>query len=720
MAIPTNNPGTRTSVVVSVSDGTLRVGAKTGTNPGEWIAFDDAKLEFLGAPAEYLVGEPTISLANNSYIQSLETVTFTYNYASSSDVEATFALLSNSVKATLQKNSSTVAQGTLSLNGKVLTATFSGLTLDTGATYTLTLPAGAVGYAGQISNEAVNITFYTPVLFDTTCYLYNESEDKYLSRNGAWNTQAVADEYGLAVQIVTNEQGNTHLRMFDNQLYVFDDGTRVYADGGNPMNLTPVLVSSGKYRFQNGSTYLGVSDGAIVSNAAANSSSLWTLQSLADHAANYTTLSNTQAATAATAASLSGVTTATQMEAKIGTDLYPEDITITGEKAEKYQQYAPTAEDGADLDYYTETLTDLTPGLYRVSVDAFQRAAYNERVAAAGGARGLIMLFANDAQTQLKSVMEYGATTAYDGDFAYNGLHYPNNETSGYAALETDNYNNVAYVYVPADAGETTGTLTFGIRILNRMGNGVASGTWCIYDNFQVQYLQPMVVLDEAAETAPTAATNVTVKLKRTLVAKNNGDCSNAWNTVCFPFVLTSDEIVEIFGSDNATIKPLDRVTTTNGNAQLYFGDPVTSITANTPYIMQLESWSADNKEFLLRNKTIVSSENPSVTVGGVVQFVGTNHKQVLASGDFYILNDKFKQSKGSTNIKGFRAYFHIDSTSGIKSLGFDEGEATGIETIDDEPLTIDHAEVYDLSGRRVARPSKGFYIVNGKKVFVR
>jgi hypothetical protein len=28
--------------------------------------------------------------------------------------------------------------------------------------------------------------------------------------------------------------------------------------------------------------------------------------------------------------------------------------------------------------------------------------------------------------------------------------------------------------------------------------------------------------------------------------------------------------------------------------------------------------------------------------------------------------------------------------------------------------------EIYDLSGRRVAKPEKGFYVVNSKKVFVK
>ena len=46
------------------------------------------------------------------------------------------------------------------------------------------------------------------------------------------------------------------------------------------------------------------------------------------------------------------------------------------------------------------------------------------------------------------------------------------------------------------------------------------------------------------------------------------------------------------------------------------------------------------------------------------------------------------------------------------------EDAADGIETIDHSPLTIDHSGGwFDLSGRRVAHPTKGIYIFNGRKV---
>ena len=42
-----------------------------------------------------------------------------------------------------------------------------------------------------------------------------------------------------------------------------------------------------------------------------------------------------------------------------------------------------------------------------------------------------------------------------------------------------------------------------------------------------------------------------------------------------------------------------------------------------------------------------------------------------------------------------------------------------GIQTVVYEPSTNDHA-VYDLQGRRVTTPTKGLFIRNGKKFFVK
>ena len=96
----------------------------------------------------------------------------------------------------------------------------------------------------------------------------------------------------------------------------------------------------------------------------------------------------------------------------------------------------------------------------------------------------------------------------------------------------------------------------------------------------------------------------------------------------------------------------------------------------------------------------------------------GTNTNLVLKDGAFH-------PTSGGT-IPANRAYLQIPtstwstiSTSGARMLmSFDDDETTGVESINRE--TITNNQFFDLQGRKVAQPTKGLYIVNGKKVVVR
>lgn len=70
------------------------------------------------------------------------------------------------------------------------------------------------------------------------------------------------------------------------------------------------------------------------------------------------------------------------------------------------------------------------------------------------------------------------------------------------------------------------------------------------------------------------------------------------------------------------------------------------------------------------------------------------------------------------TTVKGCRAYLPVpNDVQGALSMVFEGGTTTVIE---DALATEGEKVVYDLSGRRVQKASKGLYIVNGKKVYVK
>lgn len=79
-----------------------------------------------------------------------------------------------------------------------------------------------------------------------------------------------------------------------------------------------------------------------------------------------------------------------------------------------------------------------------------------------------------------------------------------------------------------------------------------------------------------------------------------------------------------------------------------------------------------------------------------------------------------YKYSGTNLNLQGFRAYlpYTAPTEGGSLRMVFDNGTTTGIEAI--EVNDSGKTRMYDLSGRRVQRMTRGFYIVNGKKVLMK
>ena len=77
-----------------------------------------------------------------------------------------------------------------------------------------------------------------------------------------------------------------------------------------------------------------------------------------------------------------------------------------------------------------------------------------------------------------------------------------------------------------------------------------------------------------------------------------------------------------------------------------------------------------------------------------------------------------YPTTKPLTGQQG-KAYLNIASSAPSFSIEI-EGETTGIKVINLEENSENNGQMYDLQGRRVAEPTKGVYIVNGKKVVVK
>ncbi len=77
-----------------------------------------------------------------------------------------------------------------------------------------------------------------------------------------------------------------------------------------------------------------------------------------------------------------------------------------------------------------------------------------------------------------------------------------------------------------------------------------------------------------------------------------------------------------------------------------------------------------------------------------------------------------FRQPAAGT-IKANKVYLLVDAASSAK-IRIVEGETTGIEENYEFGIKNSDAATYDISGRKVANPTKGLYIKNGKKFIVK
>ena len=87
---------------------------------------------------------------------------------------------------------------------------------------------------------------------------------------------------------------------------------------------------------------------------------------------------------------------------------------------------------------------------------------------------------------------------------------------------------------------------------------------------------------------------------------------------------------------------------------------------------------------------------------------------------DYVLSNGKFYHASAGTVAVG-KAYLHLDSAPAAAelTLEFGEGGTTGIDDVRSETSAVS-GETYNLNGQRVAQPTKGLYIVNGKKYVVK
>ncbi|MBQ9665950.1 MAG: hypothetical protein IJV33_05735 [Bacteroidaceae bacterium] len=234
-------------------------------------------------------------------------------------------------------------------------------------------------------------------------------------------------------------------------------------------------------------------------------------------------------------------------------------------------------------------------------------------------------------------------------------------------------------------------------------------------------------LLDESSTVMPSDATDVDVRVKRTIKA-------NEWSTLVLPFDMSEAQVKTAFGNDVklASFTGWSSEEDDDGNiVSISVGFTSTNkIVANTPCLIKT---NVAISEFTVDGVTIEAEEEPTVQVGTKRAergyLIGTYvANTTVPSDDLFLNGNRFYYSAGKTKMKAFRAYFELadeltDKTVSAPFRMIFEDEETSIQN-----MTMSHVtagSVYTLQGIAVGNTDvqslpRGIYIMNGKKVSVK
>ena len=175
------------------------------------------------------------------------------------------------------------------------------------------------------------------------------------------------------------------------------------------------------------------------------------------------------------------------------------------------------------------------------------------------------------------------------------------------------------------------------------------------------------------------------------------------------------------------SVNPIDFSSTTG-----YTAWRVSSVSGSTITFEKITETIKGGQGVLLYNKDADGENTSEVTINfanGSTEFTSSENKLVGTLAPTYVIADDYyglsgnqfkKVSAGTVPAgKALLPASAISSQAQQLTFSFEDGsEATGIEAIENAQMT--DGNVYNLNGQRVAQPTKGLYIVNGKKYVIK
>ncbi len=139
---------------------------------------------------------------------------------------------------------------------------------------------------------------------------------------------------------------------------------------------------------------------------------------------------------------------------------------------------------------------------------------------------------------------------------------------------------------------------------------------------------------------------------------------------------------------------------------------PVTNVPANTGVI--IEAAEDNYKVPVIESAAALGSINELLVSDGSITGNGSTRYALGKKGDVV----GFVKVKNGVTIPKGKAYIVIAGGGARDFIGFGEDDVTEIDAVKQE--TKADNQYFNLAGQRVAQPTKGLYIVNGRKVVIK
>lgn len=210
----------------------------------------------------------------------------------------------------------------------------------------------------------------------------------------------------------------------------------------------------------------------------------------------------------------------------------------------------------------------------------------------------------------------------------------------------------------------------------------------------------------------------------------NNGGSNILFKEIAFNFPAVATQTVSTLAGRNyasyVTTQKLDFGNASGITAYIAEGlngaknavvlNEVDIVPAGTPIIVKTDTQGASV------DVNVTTADADEVSANKLVAGDGTTSATADASTTYYYLaSDKFHQATSGTLQSG-KAYLKLTSSTPAPELNITVADGDDISTGIDNIKANDaqNGEVYNLNGQRIAQPTKGLYIVNGKKIIIK